>query len=51
MTFDKPEHKAFVLEMLKSVQIPMTAARLAVELQDAVEAADIKPVKQNVDTR
>ncbi len=46
MTFDKPEHKQLVLELMKATQIPFATARIAVEFMDAVEQADIKPPVQ-----
>jgi hypothetical protein len=45
MTFDKPEHKAFILELLHSdnITVGIKFAAVVVELQIAATNAEVKP--------
>jgi hypothetical protein len=42
MTLDKEEHRAILLELIEKAAFPGAAARKVVELQEAIESADIK---------
>lgn len=42
MTFDKLEHKKFVLEVMAQVQYPGQLIDLAYEVKKAIESAEIK---------
>lgn len=39
MTFDKPEHKEIVRQLVEQAQFPGKMLELAIELKQAVEAA------------
>lgn len=41
MTFDKPEHKELVLDMLQKVSVPGQLIELFYDLKKSVEGADI----------
>jgi hypothetical protein len=43
MTFDRPEHKALILEALQTINLPGKMARVFVEVLDAVERGEIVP--------
>ena len=42
MTFDKPEHKALILEMFKQMQFPGHALEIAFETKRAVQDSTIE---------
>lgn len=43
MTLDKEEHRAMLLHVLGQIQVPLSVAREALALEDAVKAAFVAP--------
>lgn len=49
MTFDKPEHKEIVLDMLNKVSVPGQLVELFYELKQAAQAAEVAAPVMNGD--
>lgn len=49
MTLDKEEHRALLLELIQKAAFPGHAARLVVELTEAVERADIEAARRELE--
>jgi hypothetical protein len=47
MTFDKPEHKAMVLEMINRATVPGVLIEKWAELKAVASAAAVEPPKPN----
>jgi hypothetical protein len=46
MTLDKEEHRAVLLELIERAAFPGVVARKVVELQEAIEQADVAQPKE-----